>query len=280
LKEKFPNNIIVSFIKNIAIAGVVFLFLTGCRSNRAITSEADPENSLSNHEMILLLEQKSEKIETLKIRRADLEIVLNGMQNTAKGNLAIYRDSIIAVSIIPALGFEALRILCTRDSVIVINRMEKSYYASSFEHYKKKYNIPVGFNEIQAIFSNEMFYYKGDYDDREFEKQFRKKNDKNLFIVDAFHDGRRLTNQLFGLDDGGLLLENMFITDFETRMRLFLEYEDFAHGEPIVFPQKISMDISGGQNKIQLKIHSNQIIFNEAINVEFAVPSHYIKEEL
>lgn len=280
MKEKFPNNIIVSFIKNIAIAGVVFLFLTGCRSNRAITSEADPENSLSNHEMILLLEQKSEKIETLKIRRADLEIVLNGMQNTAKGNLAIYRDSIIAVSIIPALGFEALRILCTRDSVIVINRMEKSYYASSFEHYKKKYNIPVGFNEIQAIFSNEMFYYKGDYDDREFEKQFRKKNDKNLFIVDAFHDGRRLTNQLFGLDDGGLLLENMFITDFETRMRLFLEYEDFAHGEPIVFPQKISMDISGGQNKIQLKIHSNQIIFNEAINVEFAVPSHYIKEEL
>ena len=62
MKEKFQNNNIVSFIKIVAIAGVVFLFLTGCRSKKAIIIEAGPGSSISNHESILVLEQKSKKI--------------------------------------------------------------------------------------------------------------------------------------------------------------------------------------------------------------------------
>ena len=279
LKEKFQNNISIRVLGNIAITGMVFIFLTGCRSGKIITSEADQGNTISNSEMIHVLEQKSTRIQTLKIKRADLEFVMNGVQNTAKGNIAIYRDSIIAISIIPALGFEALRILCTKDSVIMINRMEKSYYASSIEHYRGKFNIPVGFTEIQAIFSNELFYYKKNIKNRIFEKQFAKKDENSLFIVNSYRDGRKLTNQEFGIDDDGILLKNMAIADYETRMRIYLEYTDFISIESFVFPQKISMDISERKNTIQLRINSGQIVINESVNVDFAVPSNYTKEE-
>ena len=162
----------------------------------------------------------------------------------------------------------------------MINRTEKSYYASSLKHYREKFNIPLGFNEIQAIFSNELFYYKGNYDDRIFEKQFRKNTGDNLFIVDAYRDGRRLTNQAFSIDEKGVLLRNMAISDYESRMRIFLEYEDYAVVDTLVFPNEISMDISESKNEIKLRIHSGQIVFNETVNVEFAVPANYTKEEL
>lgn len=279
LKEKYRNNVIVQVLRNIAIAGLLFLLLTGCRTNRAITKESVQRISLSNQKMISQLEQKSKNFQTLKVKRADVNIVMNGLQNATRGNIAIYRDSLIVISAIPALGFEALRILCTKDSVIVINRLDKTYYASSFQYYKKRYNIPVGFIELQAIFLNELFYYKGDYKDRIFEKMFQKSNNKNLFIVDAYRDGKKLTNQEFSIDEEGYLLENVSVLDYENRMRINLKYGDFTDVGPIIFPQVISLDILERSNKIQLNIKSGQISFDESINVEFAIPSNYLEEE-
>ncbi len=256
------------------------LLIVSCRAKR-ITKTPEPDSS-GNAElaMISILKKKTHGFHTMKINRVDVDFSMNGVQDKVKGKIAIYRDSMIAVSIIPALGYEVFRILCTRDSVILINRPEKSYYADSFEYFKRKYNIPVGFYDMQAMLANEVFYYKENYGDRIYEKQLTTRKENNLFIVDAFRDGNRITNQGIEIDREGRRLENIFVVDYELKMKLNLDYEEFVESEGWMFPKNLRVDMVESNNTIQVNINYGQIVFDDSINVEFSVPEHYTREDL
>lgn len=256
---------------------LVLLASQGCRTGRNLQVPEKPEREDRNLSLIRMLEAKTHDFRTLKIKRVDMDLVINGIQENIRGNLAMYRDSLIVVSVIPALGYEMIRILCSPDSVIIINRPQKNYYAASFEYYRKKYSIPVDFRDLQALLANEVFYYKDNLGDRIYEKQLTTRHENNLFIVDAFREGKRITNQGIEIDPTGEKLENVFIVDYDSRMKLNLNYEDFTGDGPLLFPQKLKIDLVESNNTIKMEINYGQIIFNDSLNVEFAVPEQYTR---
>jgi hypothetical protein len=60
------------------------------------------------------------------------------------------RDSIIWVSASLA-GIEGVRAVLTRDSVRVINRLEKTYFSGGYDYLSKLLNVPVSFAQMQAL---------------------------------------------------------------------------------------------------------------------------------
>ncbi|MFC2111855.1 DUF4292 domain-containing protein [Bacteroidota bacterium] len=275
MKRK-PHKIRIDLI----LLGFATLLIVACRSQRPVVENGNHLADKNNLQLISMLEQKTQRFHTLKARKADVDFYVNKKREKIKGNLAIYRDSMIAVSVIPALGYEMLRILCTKDSVIIINRHEKSYSSASFEYFKRKFNIPVEFDELQAILANEVFYYKIGYKDRIFKKQLKEKNNNHLYLVDAYREGERITNQGFEINPEGVKLERVFLTDEDAKTRMNINYDDFA-GEPeFLFPRKMTIEMIDSMNKVTLILHFGQIVFNDSINVEFAAPSHYVQGEL
>ena len=254
--------------------------ITSCRSVQTISETDKSKAGDTDLGLISILEAKTHRFHTMKARKVEVDFYMNGVNEKIKGNIAIYRDSMIAVSIIPALGYELLRILCTEDSVIIINRPEKSFTASSFRYFKNRYKIPVGFRDLQAMLANEVFYYKEGYEDRVFERKLNKSQKNNLFIVDAFREGTRITNQGIEIDAEGKKLENMFIIDYDTKMKLGLNYKEFIGVGDLLFPREIIIDMVERNNNIKLELRYGQIIFNDSINIEFSVPNHYTRGDI
>jgi uncharacterized protein YceK len=263
----------------IVVLVMVLVLLNGCRSQKVVTDAENAPEPITEESMISLLEKKTHRFRTLKVRRLDIGFNINGVSDRLKGNMAIYRDSLIAISVIPALGYEALRILCTRDSVIIINRPDKTYNTASFDYYRNKYSIPVDFSDLQAMLANEVFFYKGEYKDRVFEQQINTRENNILFIIDSFREGKRITNQ--GIEIGsGQILESVFVIDYDTRMRMNLEYEDFSVGKEMVFPKHLRLNIFESNNTVNLDIRYGQIIFDDSLNLEFSAPAQYTRERL
>ena len=256
------------------------MLIFSCRSQKPIAGEKKNGVEDRDHSLISILEKRTHKFHTLKAQRVEVEYHMNGVSEKIRGNIAIYRDSLIAVSIIPALGYEMMRILCTEDSVIIINRQKKSYSATSYNYYRKKYRIPVDFKDLQAILSNEVFYYKEGFDGRVFEKQLKTKTNRNLFIIDAFREGEKITNQGIELDNEGKKLENISISDYDTRMRMNIKYEEFSGYGEILYPKKLRIDLIESNNTIKLYIQYGKIVFNDSINVEFMVPPRYTRGDI
>jgi len=72
--------------------------------------------------------------------------------NKQNANLAVRvrRDSVIWLSA-SLLGVEGVRAVLTRDSVLVLNRIEREYFAGGYDYLSKLLNVPVTFDDMQAL---------------------------------------------------------------------------------------------------------------------------------
>ncbi|WP_426493317.1 DUF4292 domain-containing protein [Hymenobacter sp. 102] len=65
-------------------------------------------------------------------------------------NVRIRKDSVIWISA-SLIGIEGGRIYITRDSVQVLDKLHKEYYAGDFAYLSQRLNVPVNFDMVQAL---------------------------------------------------------------------------------------------------------------------------------
>lgn len=82
--------------------------------------------------------------------RLQLSINQGGQLLNANANLIWMRDSMVWMNV-KKFGLEAARILITKDSVFLLNRLEKTYQVHTLEYLQTQYQLPAGFDLIQSI---------------------------------------------------------------------------------------------------------------------------------
>jgi hypothetical protein len=65
--------------------------------------------------------------------------------------LRIKRDSVIWISVVPALGIEAARVRITPDTIQILDRLHRTYFAGNFSLLKQRFNISASFPMLQAM---------------------------------------------------------------------------------------------------------------------------------
>ena len=68
----------------------------------------------------------------------------------ANANIRIRKDSLIWFSITPGFGIEAARGLVTRDSIFLINKLQREYHAYSFAELSRRMNVVVDYDILEA----------------------------------------------------------------------------------------------------------------------------------
>jgi uncharacterized protein YfkK (UPF0435 family) len=81
-----------------------------------------------------------------KISFKDEEMDIN-----ATANIRICKDSIIWISVTPALGIEASRCLITRDSVFLIDRINNQFHRYDYKSLAQKINIDLTYSMLEAM---------------------------------------------------------------------------------------------------------------------------------
>ena len=71
--------------------------------------------------------------------------------NDLSGILRMRRDSVIWISATAMMGMEAVRACVTTDSVVVVNRLEKTYLAEPFADVAASLQLPLTLPETQAL---------------------------------------------------------------------------------------------------------------------------------
>ena len=155
------------------------VLLTGCKPKEKIT-EKEILQTLEIDELERKIEERKRNYKTLKLKKIEIDYTINDYKENMKGSIGIIKDSVIIISIVPALGYEVSRIWCSKDSIKIINRPDKQIMEGKLVSFLEKYGITAGFEEIQSMLTNELFYYKGKMEDDIIDKQ--KILDKNQYI--------------------------------------------------------------------------------------------------
>lgn len=200
----------------------------------------------------------------------------DGLDNfTANATIRVRKDSVIWVSISPALGVEVLRCLITQDSVFIINKLQKEYYLFSYSDLKQKLNYELNYPLVQStLFGNPPF---AEIDE---DSSYSWQDSTYTTIIQK----RKSINIENFVKNSTLKLEMIQIKDEITNNSLDINYEDFRPLGNILFAfiNKISLKYRNtkGFQSIYIGIAHHKVeAFDKDLKFPFNIKNKFERKE-
>jgi Domain of unknown function (DUF4292) len=180
----------------------------------------------------------------------------------------IIKDSTIWISITASLlSIEAYRVLITKDSVIVLNKLNKEVQYRSFDYLQEVTEIPFDYKTLQdLLIGNPVFtdsnivYYK-------------KTDNQILFSMVGNYFKNLLT---ISSDNYFLTHSKLDDVDIARSRTADLTYADYENKSGFNFSTYREITVSE-KNKLDIRLNYKQYEFNKDLSVYFNIPKNYTK---
>lgn len=255
----------------IVLGAVVVLSLTvglsGCRSSKEITRKVASVD-------VKKLEGYLHSSSTFKTLDSKVEFKFNpkqGVGASMKGTIRMSKDSCILLSIQPFAGFEAVKCLIVRDSVVLVSRLHKIYSIEKLSQFAYKEYVTI--SALQDVLTNRIFV-PGD----------QNPNERKIARFDRFRQKET---------EGFRWAENSYILDFivnknnqyaslkayrpEWDQQVFVNYSLFSAENEVDFPHMVAFTTEGFKVNYNLQITYMKPQFNTETDFRFEIPSSYKK---
>ncbi len=191
----------------------------------------------------------------------------DGKKPDFNANVRLKKDSVIWISINSILG-EAIRAMVTKDSVKVLNKLDKVVQLRSIEYLKEVTKIPFSFTELQDLLIGNPIYldsnivsYKNE------EKTVSLMSVGGLFkhLLTVHKDD--YAPQHSKLDDVDVIRArtcDITYGDYETKNGI-----NFSKYRKIVVSEK---------TKLEIELQFKQFDFNEQLSFPFSIPKNYKRQ--
>jgi len=217
----------------------------------------------------------------LKIEEVDFEYLQakskvkydDGIQNfNANAHIRIRHDSLIWISI-SSTGVEALRALIQKDSIFVIDRINKRYKEFTFDSLQNAYNIDFNYDMIQAVLVGNLIKTRKNSD--------KIVKDEEFFVLQQNNNNLAIDNYV---NSKTMKIEKINVRENPSLSSLEIIYEDFQINNEMLFPFENSVFLTYNKNNSELTSHINikfsRVTINEKkIKFPFNVPNRYVPKE-
>lgn len=228
-----------------------------------------------------LIEQMIEHqnhFETFKAK-ALTSITSKGKTNDLKLNIRIRKDSAIWVSISAGVGLEAARILLTKDSVMFLNRLEKTFFAGNYEFINKMINAQVDFDIVQALLTGNDFKW---YDYQELKATV----DNQLYQLESAHRSKlkkyskenaeiNVIYQSLWLNPFSFKIERIKIKEIKNEnKKIDALYSNFKAVDQQIIPFQYDITISANEDVV-VDATFMKVELDTELSFPFNIPSKY-----
>lgn len=271
--NKYRNTSVRLFVLVLATAGLV-----SCSASRKTVMEPIKEqgaeylmSKLKEHE--LKYQQFSAKF------NATYEV--DQKQTSVSGNIRIENDSIIWISISPALGIEAVRFMLTPDSIKYLNRLSDTYLLQGFDYINKLLNKSMDYDMAQAFLTGNDFSlyesgsFKASVDNKEYKLNTVNRS-KIRRTVRRSDDNISIPIQYIWLNSENFKISKVLIKEAERDSRKFIAtYSEFKDIDGRLIPSNLEFKAETDEKKISIKIIYSRIQINQKQNYLFKIPEGY-----
>lgn len=260
-----------------AVGGVLIACLfAACKSSSGTVTSGAAIMKTEEAFFSSVLEQTF-RFNTLSAR---MKLDFSGMQNefSSRVQLKMIYDDRLQLSVQPFLGIEMFRIEMTNDSIKIIDRMNKRYVADNYDNLKREMDIDFNFQNLQALFTNQLFIPG---ENRVLKKDFRRfRMTTNKHLAELKLKDRNGLYYVFTADNE----EKLLSTTIENKQQNHLitwDYSHFQKTDKQQFPMKMTARFTSGdkmQGTAVLSFSTPEI--NQPVTLDFNIPSSYSRVTL
>jgi hypothetical protein len=197
-------------------------------------------------------------------------------------NLRIRKDSAIWMSVSPALGIEVARVLITKDSIKIMDRLNSKYIVTNYNYINDLLQVQVDFDMLQSLLTGNNFSY---LNEKKFKSAFL---DGDRYVLSTLGK-RRLKKTIVEdkeitrgvvqdtwVDPEYYKVVKMLIKDKKNNKQLISTYQDHRVIENQRFPFVSTFDIESYKT-VKVKIEYSKIVINKLQEFPFTIPDKYAK---
>jgi hypothetical protein len=204
-----------------------------------------------------------------------------GKENSFSGQIRIRKDSLIWISLTPMLGIEAVRLMISRDSVKMINRLNDTYFLGDYEYVNRFLNANIDYDLLQAfLLGNDLeFYEEGKFraavDDGAYKLSTSERRKLKKFVRSS-QENLKIFIQNIWLDPVTFKITRTDVKEIRRdNIKLESTYGDFELLEGQLFPRKMNYTI-WADNTIRVKADFSKMTIDIPLQFPFKIPGSYL----
>jgi hypothetical protein len=265
------------------VFGLLFILilagLQSCKTKRAIIKKPLKEQG----ETFLLEKMAASELdfESFSARCAVTVITDKKSKTDFRGQLRIQKDSIIWMSLSPALGIEVARLMITQDSIWFINRIDKTYFRGDYDFINSFFQTTVDFDILQALLlGNDMVDYEDEnfrasIDAMDYRLSANRRAQKKKLLRDE--ESPNILVQNIWLNPDHFKIVKVNLKEFgEENKQLEVRYSRFGAVHDQLMAGMLEMLLQA-EKKLQITMQYNGISIDESLKFPFNIPSKYDK---
>jgi hypothetical protein len=180
-------------------------------------------------------------------------------------NLRMYRDSLIWVSVNAVFGIEAMRMLITKDSVYLLDKLNKTYLIRRIDYLQEVTGLPLTLSIVQDLLvGNPVFI------DSNIVSYSNNSNTVSLLSIGSAFKNLVTING----NNNVLLHSKLDDIDISRSRTADLSYDDYESKKNKLFSSKRRITVAE-KNKLDISLNFKQYEFNDDISFPFSIPRNY-----
>jgi hypothetical protein len=192
----------------------------------------------------------------------------DGKKYNVNANIRMYKDSAIWVAVNALLGIDAMRLYITKDSVKLINKLDKTYTARSVDYLQEVTSLPLDLRNLQDLIIGNPVFLDSNI--------VSYSNNNNQIAVLSLGE---LFKNLITLDqnDKTLLHSKLDDKDPSRNRTADLTYSDYENKKGPWFSTKRRIVVAE-KNRLDIKLDFKQYEFNQEVSFPFSIPKNYDRD--
>ena len=262
--------------KILIILILIASILAGCKTQQR--KQRPDQHRIAPRISVCDLAQKSYEAQpyftTMNISKMSMSINYGQMTFTVKSSIRIATDSLLSISIQPALGIEMFRAEFTPSGFKVYDKMNRRYSENSYEYIKLSWGLDVDYKAIEALFSHRIFIPQST-DPNEICKDFRIEYLADTTAIVSNTPIGKYTQQ-FDIDMNNYRL-TMSGLRYEDQLVMAITYGALKSFEKTLFPETVYLQTTMTETNVSATINIEKIKFNEPLTISPINTSRYRK---
>ncbi len=183
----------------------------------------------------------------------------------ATAYLRMQKDSVIWLSLTGALGIEGFRVMITRDSVKVMNKLEKVIQYRRISYLRELTGVPVDFNSLQDILIGNPVYLDSNI------ISYQVSNNNLLILMSG-----QIFKNLLTVDKNNLRLLHSKLDDVNPvkNRTADITYDDYNKEGSFYFSTSRKISVAE-KSKTDVSLDFKQYDFNKTLTFPFNIPKNY-----
>ena len=259
---------------------LLMISLVGCKSSKSLTKSTAGGNELlkSSHamttvELVQKMQLSQPAFRTANVKKMAMSIDFKGKQMDVKATCKMVTDSAIHLSIQPFFGVELFKIEMTPASIILIDKMNGTYYESNYALFSKAFGVPVNFKDMQSLISNRLFVPgEAIFSPDKFQWKNNEAGSELEYLSPTFRETVSVNSSI--------RIAKMDINTNDSTYTLSTQYLDFKNYNGTVFPEKIYLDAFNSKDmmaKTSMHVTIDDVTFDEPLKLEPANLIRYLR---